>query len=73
MKLLIPIIVFVVAIRVFDPWPVETIRLKYFDVLLTSQEDRDSALIALYNIDEAALEEKGQWPWPRSYLASLNS
>ena len=72
-RLLIPLIVFVVAVRVFDPWPIETIRLKYFDFLFTLQDDRDSELIALYDIDEAALAENGQWPWPRSYLADLNS
>ena len=72
-RLLIPLIVLVVAVRVFDPWPIETIRLKYFDFLLTLQDDRDSELIALYDIDEAALAENGQWPWPRSYLADLNS
>ena len=72
-RLLIPLVVLVVAVRVFDPWPIETIRLKYFDFLLTLQDDRDSELIALYDIDEEALAENGQWPWPRSYLADLNS
>jgi len=61
------------ALRVWDPWPVETIRLKYLDVLLTLKEEKESELIALYDIDEEALAENGQWPWPRSYLASLNT
>ena len=60
------------TLRVWDPWPVETIRLKYLDVLLTLKEEKESEFIALYNIDEEALAENGQWPWPRSYLSRLN-
>ena len=56
----------------FDPWPVETLRLKYFDTLLTIKEPVESQNISLYNIDEAALAEGGQWPWPRQQLAALN-
>ena len=73
MKWSILILIFILALRVWDPWPVETIRLKYLDVLLTLKEEKESELIALYNIDEQALAENGQWPWPRSYLASLNT
>tara|TARA_R110002020_G_scaffold76170_1_gene193317 strand:+ start:1111 stop:2916 length:1806 start_codon:yes stop_codon:yes gene_type:complete len=73
LKWSILILIFILALRVWDPWPVETIRLKYLDVLLTLKEEKESELIALYNIDEQALAENGQWPWPRSYLASLNT
>ena len=56
----------------FDPFPVETLRLKYFDALLTIKEPVESQNISLYNIDEDALAEGGQWPWPRQQLADLN-
>ena len=56
----------------FDPFPVETLRLKYFDALLTIKEPVESQNISLYNIDEAALADGGQWPWPRQQLADLN-
>ena len=59
-------------LRIFDPWPVETIRLKYFDALFTLKDPKPSEYLAIYDIDEAALEAKGQWPWPRQELASLN-
>ena len=59
-------------LRVIDPWPVETLRLKYFDALLTISDPVESQNISLYNIDEAALAEGGQWPWPRQQLAELN-
>ena len=56
----------------FDPFTVETLRLKYFDTLLTLKEPVESKTISLYNIDEDALAEGGQWPWPRQQLAELN-
>ena len=59
-------------LRVLDPFPVETLRLKYFDTLLTLKEPVESKTISLYNIDEDALAEGGQWPWPRQQLAALN-
>ena len=62
----------VLILRAWDPWPIETIRLKYFDALLTSKESVESQSISLYNIDEAALQQGGQWPWPRQQLAELN-
>ena len=72
MKWSILVLIGALTLRVWDPWPVETIRLKYLDVLLTLKEEKESEFIALYNIDEEALAENGQWPWPRSYLSRLN-
>jgi CHASE2 domain-containing sensor protein len=62
-----------VLLRVFDPWPVETLRLKAFDALFSLGESVESQYLAVYEIDEKALEEKGQWPWPRQELAALNN
>jgi len=61
-----------IALRVWDPWPVESIRLRVFDALLRSVESRDAEYVAVHDIDEAALAEHGQWPWPRDQLATLN-
>jgi len=72
LKILLPILLALLLLRVFDPFPVETLRLKYFDALLTIKEPVQSKTISLYNIDEAALAEGGQWPWPRQQLAALN-
>ena len=60
------------ALRVFDPWPVETVRLKAFDALFFLGDPVTSEHLATYDIDEDALAEKGQWPWPRQDLAKLN-
>ena len=72
MKVLLALLAGLLLLRVVDPWPVETLRLKYFDALLTISEPVQSQNISLYNIDEAALAEGGQWPWPRQQLAELN-
>ena len=72
MKILLPLLLGLLLLRVFDPFPVETLRLKYFDTLLTLKEPVESKTISLYNIDEDALAEGGQWPWPRQQLAALN-
>ena len=60
------------SLRVFDPWPVETVRLKAFDSLFSLGDPVISEYLATYDIDEDALAEKGQWPWPRQDLAKLN-
>ena len=72
MKTLLTLLAALLLLRVIDPWPVETLRLKYFDALLTIKEPVESQNISLYNIDEAALASGGQWPWPRQQLAELN-
>ena len=72
MKALIALLAALLLLRVIDPWPIETLRLKYFDALLTINEPVESQNISVYNIDEAALAEGGQWPWPRQQLAELN-
>mgnify|MGYP003625872884 CR=1 FL=1 len=71
-KILIALVGVLLLLRVLDPWPVETLRLKYFDALLTSQEPVESQSISLYNIGEAELARYGQWPWPRQELARIN-
>jgi hypothetical protein len=55
LKILLSILAALLLLRVIDPWPVETLRLKYFDALLTISDPVQSETISLYNIDEAAL------------------
>ena len=72
MKPLLALLAALLFLRAIDPWPVETLRLKYFDALLTINEPLQSQNISLHNIDEDALAKGGQWPWPRQQLAELN-
>jgi len=72
MRLTLAFVVGMLFLRVWDPWPVETLRLKYFDTLFSLKDPKPSDYLAIYDIDEKALEERGQWPWPRQDLAQLN-
>ena len=73
MKHALVILAALILLRIADPWPIETLRLKFFDSLFALDDPVTSETIAIYNIDENALADKGQWPWPRSYLADLNN
>ena len=73
MKYALAVLAGLVLLRIVDPWPIETLRLKYFDSLFTLNDPVPSDYIAIYDIDEAALEKNGQWPWPRQELAKLNA
>jgi len=59
----------IIGIRVFDPTFVESIRLRYFDTLLT--QDIQHSDIVVVNIDDETISQKGQWPFPRNEYGSI--
>ena len=62
-------IVALLTIRIADPWLVEILRLKSLDAHQRNQEQVLLSNILTVEIDEAALETYGQWPWSRDILA----
>ena len=58
-------------VRVQDPSFVESIRLRYFDQLITSKESTVSQQVAVVNIDDEIIRQKGQFPFPRREYASI--
>lgn len=60
----------VLALRAFDPALVESVRLRYFDTLITSKAPTTNNIVTV-DIDEAALDRLGQWPLPRAEYAKL--
>ena len=60
----------VVGIRIADPTFVESVRLRYFDTLITSKAPTDNNIYTV-NIDEASLDKYGQWPLPRVNYAEI--
>ena len=60
----------VVGIRIADPSFVESVRLRYFDTLITSKAPIENNIYTV-NIDEASLEKYGQWPLPRVEYAEI--
>src|SRR3954470_17270565 len=61
-------------LRLADPLPVATIRDMGFDFeqRLAPRAGGDSPA-RVVDIDEASLAKLGQWPWPRSTLATLTT
>jgi adenylate cyclase len=61
-----------IALRVWDPPPLEIARLKTFDFY---QQVNPRAVttngVVVVDIDERSLAEHGQWPWPRTLIARL--
>jgi adenylate cyclase len=60
----------ITSIRIADPVFVESVRLRYFDTLIT-QKSPTANNIYTVNIDEAALDKYGQWPLPRAEYAKI--
>ena len=66
-------LVLMVAIRIADPSFVESVRLRYFDQLITSKGTTVSEQVHVVNIDDAHIQQKGQFPFPRGEYAKLIS
>ena len=60
-----------IGIRVADPAFIESIRLRYFDTLITSKTHTVSKQVHVVNIDDASIERLGQFPFPRSQYANI--
>jgi adenylate cyclase len=61
-----------VALRIANPAPLESMRVRTFDFYQT-MKPRQATLqpAVIVDIDEASLKAFGQWPWPRTLLADL--
>ena len=60
----------VTALRATDPGFVESVRLRYFDTLVTSRAPEVIG-VDVVNIDEKALERYGQFPFSRDTYATI--
>ena len=60
----------ILSIRIADPTFVESVRLRYFDTLITAKAPTENNIYTV-NIDEAALDKYGQWPLPRAEYAKI--
>jgi adenylate cyclase len=59
------------AIRIVDPSFIESVRLRYFDQLITSKGTTVSQTVHVVNIDDQTIRQKGQFPFPRNEYAKL--
>ncbi len=60
----------IIGLRVADPAFVESVRLRYFDTLVTSKADEPVG-VSVVNIDEKSLEKYGQFPFSRDVYGRI--
>ena len=63
-------LVLVVGIRVADPTFVESVRLRYFDTLISNKTPTENNIYTV-NIDEDTMTKYGQWPFNREVYADM--
>lgn len=59
------------TIRFIDPTFLESVRLRYFDQLITAKEATVSQQMHVVNIDDETVRQKGQFPFPRREYSKL--
>jgi len=60
-------------VRYEDPGPLQTVRAKVFDFYqqIKPRPLLENSPVVIIDLDDASLEEVGQWPWPRNVVAQL--
>jgi adenylate cyclase len=65
-------LILIIFVRIVDFSFVESVRLRYFDTLITQKKVvENTANVVTVNIDEDSLAELGQWPLPRNEYAKI--
>lgn len=61
------------GLRVWDPPPVQEIRLRTFDMfqLIDPRDKKGVRPVTIVDIDDRSLAKFGQWPWPRTRIADM--
>lgn len=62
-----------VWLRFEDPDFLQNLRLKVFDIYqnVKPRPLMDNSPVIIVDLDDASLEEIGQWPWPRNVIAQM--
>lgn len=63
-------LILILTVRMADPTFVESVRLRYFDTLITGKTATQNNIYTV-NIDEKSLEQYGQWPFPRDVYGKI--
>lgn len=61
----------IILLRVNDPSFISSVRLRYFDTLITSNPVKADSQITIVNIDDETIKVKGQFPFPRNEYAEI--
>ena len=62
---------FILSLRITDPALIESVRLRYFDTLITDRAVTVSDQIHVVNIDDQYIAQRGQFPFPRNQYAEI--
>jgi adenylate cyclase len=60
------------AVKLSNPYMVESARLKFYDYLMLGSPTQSEQIVTI-NIGEKAIEKYGQWPFPREVHAQIIS
>src|SRR5882724_8809841 len=70
--LCLALLVMFAAARVWDPAPVEEIRIRTFDTFQRiDPRKKVQRPVTIIDVDDKSMEKLGQWPWPRTLIADL--
>ena len=64
-------IALLLALRVVDPTPLQSLRGQVFDSYQQLDEIQQSENVVILNIGEKSLAKYGQYPFPRQYYAQM--
>jgi len=60
------------ALRIWDPPPVQELRVRTFDMFqLIDPRAKAARPVTIVDIDDKSLSRLGQWPWPRTTIADM--
>lgn len=66
------LLVIFAGVRLWDPPPVQELRLRTFDMFqLIDPRHKAARPVVIVDIDDKSLARLGQWPWPRTRIADL--
>ncbi|MBR0690334.1 adenylate/guanylate cyclase domain-containing protein [Bradyrhizobium manausense] len=66
------LLVLFAALRVWDPPPVQELRLRTFDLFqLVDPRHKTVRPVTIVDIDDKSLAKFGQWPWSRTRIADM--
>lgn len=63
-------LIVILSVRISDPEFVESVRLRYFDTLISAKPITNNPIYTI-NIDENSLDKYGQWPFKRDIYAQI--
>jgi adenylate cyclase len=64
-------VIILVALKFYNPLPLQSLQLKTFDYYQTFGTQYDSKSLILLDISDLALEKKGQFPWKRDQIGRI--